>query len=660
MLYSGKSEESVISTEQYVANAVHEIRTPVQTIIGTLDLLSDTKLNKEQAEYVRQIRFGSDVLLAIVNDILDFSKIKSNKMKLENVPYDVKTLTENVVHLISIEAFNKKVEIVTDVDYSIPDLVLGDPTRVQQILMNLLKNAVKFTDQGYIHAELMQKDGKLLFKITDSGIGIPKEKRECLFEAYAQGDASISRKYGGTGLGLPICRGLVHNMNGEIGVEPNPFGGSCFWFTIPLHGLSDDGQKQYELPVPATTRILIVDDSSMAVKSLERQLNSIGLQYIQHSTDGEDAYLKMTYAEKIGNPFDIVFIDMIMPVIEGWHLASNIKGNPKLANAKLYMLVPEGQMGRDAKLKLLDWFTGYLYKPVRMAKLDQLLISTNQSRSFFDILEKADETKPEEAVKKAEQQIAEGIKVLVAEDHPVNSRIITEFLKKYGATVIEATNGQETVEIVRKDPEIKIIFMDIQMPVLSGIDATRQLRKEHYNGIIVACTANNDPANFSEYQRIGMNDILIKPFKRDGVKTILEKWNSVINLPFATEITSLDSDMILNEELWDMEDFEDTIGNDVDLGKQIILDYIDQTRHFLNAAYDLLDNKDFFELQRVAHTLKGSSAAISANRLAAIAAQMSSATKEKSPEKFHTALNNFEEYFEFFILATNKWRHILN
>ena len=157
-----------------------------------------------------------------------------------------------------------------------------------------------------------------------------------------------------------------------------------------------------------------------------------------------------------------------------------------------------------------------------------------------------------------------------------------------------------------------------------------------------------------------MNDILIKPFKRDGVKTILEKWNSVINLPFATEITSLDSDMILNEELWDMEDFEDTIGNDVDLGKQIILDYIDQTRHFLNAAYDLLDNKDFSELQRVAHTLKGSSAAISANRLAAIAAQMSSATKEKSPEKFHTALNNFEEYFEFFILATNKWRHILN
>ena len=147
MLHSGKSEESVISTEQYVANAVHEIRTPVQTIIGTLDLLSDTKLNKEQAEYVRQIRFGSDVLLAIVNDILDFSKIKSNKMKLENVPYDVKTLTENVVHLISIEAFNKKVEIVTDVDYSIPDLVLGDPTRVQQILMNLLKNAVKFTDQ---------------------------------------------------------------------------------------------------------------------------------------------------------------------------------------------------------------------------------------------------------------------------------------------------------------------------------------------------------------------------------------------------------------------------------------------------------------------------------------------------------------------------------
>lgn len=650
-----------IPNELFLANAVHEIRTPVQTIIGTLDLLSDTQMNTEQTEYVRQIRFGAEVLLALVNDILDFSKIKSHKMLLENVPYDIKDLVENVVHLISIEAFNKKLEIVTDIDYSLPEMIMGDPTRVQQILINLLKNAVKFTNQGYIHTELKKDGDFLLIKITDSGIGVSKDKENNLFESFDQGDPSISRKYGGTGLGLPICKGLVSKMNGSIGFTPNPYGGSCFWVKIPFSAADDSKKNQYVLPVPATTKILIVDDSILAAKSLENKLKTIGLQNIQISQNGEDAYLKLQYAEQIDNPYDIVFIDKIMPVVEGWHLASNIKNNPKIKKTKLYMLVPEGQVGRDAKMKLLDWFAGYLYKPVRLEKLDQLLIETNGSDSSIKLFEEINSINKnsENTTKKQTElpQIAEGMKILVTDDHPVNRKILVEFLKKFGAAVYEAENGEAAIKMIRKHSEIQVVFMDIQMPVLSGIETTKILRKENFSGLIIACTANNDPENFKEYQRIGMNDILVKPFKRKNIENMLDKWSTVINLPSASQIASVDSDMMLNNELWNSADFEDTIGNDVDLGKQILLDYIDQTKGFIVTAYDLLDNKDFEELHRVSHTLKGSSAAISANKLVHISTLMSQATKSKNADEFRKNLEDFEEYFDLFILATTKWKH---
>lgn len=650
-----------IPNELFLANAVHEIRTPVQTIIGTLDLLSDTQMNTEQTEYVRQIRFGAEVLLALVNDILDFSKIKSHKMLLENVPYDIKDLVENVVHLISIEAFNKKLEIVTDIDYSLPEMIMGDPTRVQQVLINLLKNAVKFTNQGYIHTELKKDGDFLLIKITDSGIGVSKDKENNLFESFDQGDPSISRKYGGTGLGLPICKGLVSKMNGSIGFTPNPYGGSCFWVKIPLSAADDSKKNQYVLPVPATTKILIVDDSILAAKSLENKLKTIGLQNIQISQNGDDAYLKLQYAEQIDNPYDIVFIDKIMPVVEGWHLASNIKNNPKIKKTKLYMLVPEGQVGRDAKMKLLDWFAGYLYKPVRLEKLDQLLIETNGSDSSIKLFEEINSINKnsENTTKKQTElpQIAEGMKILVTDDHPVNRKILVEFLKKFGAAVYEAENGEAAIKMIREHSEIQVVFMDIQMPVLSGIETTKILRKENFSGLIIACTANNDPENFKEYQRIGMNDILVKPFKRKNIENMLDKWSTVINLPSASQIASVDSDMMLNNELWNSADFEDTIGNDVDLGKQILLDYIDQTKGFIITAYDLLDNKDFEELHRVSHTLKGSSAAISANKLVHISTLMSQATKSKNADEFRKNLEDFEEYFDLFILATTKWKH---
>lgn len=651
-------EEFDIPNELFIANAVHEIRTPVQTVIGTLDLLSDTRLNKEQIEYVRQIRYGADVLLALVNDILDFSKLKSQKLLIENIPYNVKTLTENVAHIIGIEAYNKEIEVVTDIDYSnIPDTVSGDPTRIQQILLNLLKNAVKFTNCGYIHLELTRQNEDLLFQVTDSGIGVSEDKMDSLFKSYYQGDSSFTRKYGGSGLGLAICKLLVKKMNGSIGVKKNPYGGSIFWFTVPLKTEISENSlipASYVPPVPATTKILIVDDSNLVRKSLAHQLNSIGLQNIQTSSNGEEAFLKMQYAEQLGNPFEIVFIDMIMPVVEGWHLASKIKNSPLLEKTKLYMLVPEGQMGREAKMKLLDWFAGYLYKPIRREKLDALLIDTNGEIPSAKMLDVIEENKNLDK----KNELIKGIKILVAEDHPVNREILVQFLKKFGATIFQAENGMQALNLISKNPEIQIIFMDIQMPVLNGTEATRILRQKKYTGIIIACTANNDSSTFEKYKDIGINDILVKPFKREKVLELLDKWNIIIGLSKATEIfTTEQKKTIANDELWDIQDFEDTIGSDWDLGNQIILDYIDQTGEFLISGKKFIETRNFGELHRVSHTLKGSSAAISANKLANIAAKMNQAAIEKKSDEALLKLLEFEESFNLFLLKTNKWDH---
>lgn len=657
-ILSDEPEEFDIPNELFIANAVHEIRTPVQTVIGTLDLLSDTRLNKEQIEYVRQIRYGADVLLALVNDILDFSKLKSHKLLIENIPYNVKTLTENVAHIIGIEAYNKEIEVVTDIDYSnIPDTVSGDPTRIQQILLNLLKNAVKFTNCGYIHLELTRQNEDLLFQVTDSGIGVSEDKMDSLFKSYYQGDSSFTRKYGGSGLGLAICKLLVKKMNGSIGVKKNPYGGSIFWFTVPLKTEISENSLipvSYVPPVPATTKILIVDDSNLVRKSLAHQLNSIGLQNIQTSSNGEEAFLKMQYAEQLGNPFEIVFIDMIMPVVEGWHLASKIKNSPLLEKTKLYMLVPEGQMGREAKMKLLDWFAGYLYKPIRREKLDALLIDTNGEIPSAKMLDVIEENKNLDK----KNELIKGIKILVAEDHPVNREILVQFLKKFGATIFQAENGMQALNLISKNPEIQIIFMDIQMPVLNGTEATRILRQKKYTGIIIACTANNDSSTFEKYKDIGINDILVKPFKREKVLELLDKWNIIIGLSKATEIfTTEQKKTIANDELWDIQDFEDTIGSDWDLGNQIILDYIDQTGEFLISGKKFIETRNFGELHRVSHTLKGSSAAISANKLANIAAKMNQAAIEKKSDEALLKLLEFEESFNLFLLKTNKWDH---
>ena len=660
--------KSTQNSARFLATTLHEIRTPIQTIIGSAELLNTTKLDREQKEYIHQIQFSAEVLLSLANDILDYSKISDKNFKLENTPFNIVNLVEKTTDIVSIEAFNKGLEIVTDVDTAISESIMGDQVRVQQVLLNMIKNAVKFTSKGYIYITVKLDGDFLLFKVIDSGIGISKEAKGNLFEAYYQADTSTTRKYGGTGLGLSICKSLVTAMKGKLGVTDNPETcGSVFYFTIPYKPAIDAVLK-YELVIPARTKILVVDDNSLARKSLVKHLEKFGIKNIYSESNALDALkLLREHADK-GEPFSTVFIDMIMPKVDGWHLAAEINNDKGINNAKLYLIVPEGQIGSDAKMKMLNWFDGYLYKPIKRKKLFDLV-----SQSFKESFETAVSEQKDPGLilhertlaKKAKEEsmqenslrekaenilrenkdnaIAGGLHILVAEDHPVNRKLLVTFLTKFGADIIEAENGQEAVETTLKHPEIDFIFMDIQMPVKNGIDATLEIRKNSFKGIIIACTANSDKDDFEHYKKAGMNDVIVKPFKSQTIKEIIEKWNTALILPTAQEIATLISNKIPVKKSWNIEDFMDTVANDYNFGKQLITDFIYQTETLIKTIPEVIEKKNFEELRRIGHTLKGSSSTVSAFPLSDYGTRLNKAAKSEDIDALkmnYTALTN--------------------
>lgn len=645
---------SIQSSSRFLATTLHEIRTPIQTIIGSVELLNATKLDHEQKEYIRQIQFSSEALLSLANNILDYSKISSKDFKLEDTPFNVVKLVEKTTDLISIEAFNKGLEIVTDIESSIKEYIMGDQIRVQQILLNIIKNAVKFTAKGYIYVTVTREKDDIVFKVTDSGIGVPKDSQEKLFEAYYQADASTTRKYGGTGLGLAICKSLVTAMNGTIGIMDNPEGGSVFYFTIPYRPSVEADLQKYELVIPGHTKILVVDDSKLARSSFKKSLEKFGITNIYTVSNATEALNLMRTHAKKSEPFSTVFIDLIMPKVDGWHLAAEINDDKEINNAKLYLIVPEGQMGGEAKMKMLNWFDGYLYKPVKRKKLFEL-ISQSFKESFEtavneqkdprivlherELAKKAKEANlPENIIKqqtetilkeKKDSELANGLHVVVVEDHLVNRRLLCTFLKKFGADVLEAENGKEAVDIVSMHPETDFIFMDIEMPVKNGIDATKEIRELGYRGIIIACTANSDKDDFKHYTEVGMNDVLVKPFKSQLVKEAIEKWNTALVLPTAQEIATLLDAQEQTEKIWNLDDFLDTIENDYVFGNQLLKDFIAQTEKLISNIPEQIEAKDFEELRRTGHTIKGSSSSVSASTLSDYGVRLNKAAKSQ-------------------------------
>jgi len=651
----------------FFANAVHELRTPIQTIIGTLELMGDTTLNPEQTEYVRQVRFSADILLALVNDLLDFSKIQSGQFKLERIPVNPSNVVEETVDLISIEAHNRGLEIFTRLSEDLPLAIYSDPTRIQQILLNFVKNAVKFTSQGYINVKLSKVENNLLFEVIDTGIGVPDEKKQLIFKEFCQADASTTRKYGGTGLGLSICKNLSALMKGEIGIKDNPEGGSIFWFSLPIDLCENPPEKfprVKNIDINLDTKILLIDDHKLALESLQYKLKTLGLTNVDVALSGEEGLEKLRKAKAENNPFAIAFVDMIMPVMDGWRLAAEINADRNINDTKLFMLVPEGQMGSEAKMKMLDWFNGYVYKPIKYRLLIDTLNNAFKEKLDLETVEKS-EQKPTESTPEKTKEVENlpttyDCTVLVAEDHPINQKLLKTFLTNFGCSVFTANNGREAVNQVAEHPEIELIFMDIQMPELNGVEATIEIRQTDFKGIIIACTANSDEADFEMYRNNGMNGTLIKPFKKQSVKDLLDKWITVIKMPVEGELEEVEEleeleevfeEVDLNDfiyKVWDPSDFLDTVSHDYSLAQQLIEQFINQTRTYLITAKEALYMKNIQSLSVIGHTLKGSSATISAKALSEAAKKIEDFARAMDLSEVAKHINDFSALFTKF------------
>lgn len=661
-----ENHDSQVFINNILANTLHEVRTPIQTIIGTLELMSETKLNDEQTEYIRQIQFSAEVLLTLANNVLDFSKINSREFKLENITFNVHAMVEQVTDLICIEAFNKGLDVITDIALDVPEIIIGDPTRIQQILLNLLKNAVKFTKSGHVYCRAsVEKNRKnLLFEVIDTGIGLSEENSDKLFTSFFQGDASISRKYGGTGLGLSICKSLATLMKGSIGAENQSPKGSRFWFSIPLqipHAASAQQENIYAIPQCKNKKILIVDNDELACKSLSNKIQRCGINNISIAYSANEALALIEIAENAKNPFSVVFIDMLMPEINGWHLASKIHTKNLCKETKLYLCVPEGQMGGEAKMKLLNWFNGYLYKPVKQKKLCHILqqatgCSLPELENQFQL-----DTQAHTPSIQNENHVFTELSVLVAEDHPVNRKLIVAFLQKLGVKVTQACDGNEAIEAIQMAPGTNIVFMDIQMPNKDGIEATDIIRNLGYQGIIIACTANNDFSTVEEYERHGFNDTLIKPFKSSTIKDILLKWQDFCIMPaeLVPEEEPENAEEIQEQaekiERWDLPDFLDTIANDANLGIKLIAEFKTQTEQLIKESEQAVAEHNFLFLRRAGHTLNGSSASLSIFKLAKYGEHLNINAKKQDIQELNRILNVIKIEFHEFCKKSQEW-----
>ncbi|TYT78390.1 response regulator [Treponema phagedenis] len=531
-LVQSEKEETIKSKKihkQFLANVSHDIRTPIQTIIGMMELLRTTKLDQEQKEYIRQINFSAEILLELVNDILDFSKLEVGSMQFENIPFDLVSLMESSIDFIAIEGHKKGLEILLNMSPALNPYFIGDPSRLKQILLNLMKNAVKFTEKGSVtvdvfEAELPDKDGKampaLYFEIADTGIGITDEQKEKLFTVFYQTEASVSRRFGGTGLGLAISKNIIKMLNGEIGVKDNKPHGSIFWFKLPMMQAKKQ-ECNHTILLKNTTKILIVDDNLNVHKYLSKLADYIRFSNVFFAKSGKEA-LKLLRESAKSDPFQICFIDMIMPRMDGWRLGAEIHNDPEISSCLLFLMIPEGVLRADAKMKLLTWFSGYLYKPL---KKETLLRSLNTAAALLSdtATEPLEELESVEDYEEDTSVYFFGLKILVVEDHPVNRQLIKALLEKSGCIVTAVEDGKKAVEIACTKP-FDLIFMDIQLPFLNGYEATAKIRELGIKTVIIACTASAQENEEDSYLACGMNDVLTKPFNRETLIKLLKKY----------------------------------------------------------------------------------------------------------------------------------------